>query len=309
MNFFWVNIGLSHKEVVDGNFLWAPLHSQKEEADGVIRTTRFGHWDVVATVRAGDVIFCNVDRRITYIAVAKSDAYEADQPATRVFKGWDAKGRRVDVQLFKLEPAISIEGYLLETFAERYNDRCIPRIVTKIGSIFQGYMASLPTDAGIDLLHLAGDQEESVASASTDFHSPTFSKTRPPSPTTKQALREARIGQGRFRKDLLNLWRSCPITGVTHQDLLIASHVKPWAISSDEEKLDPLNGFLFAAHIDRLFDKGLISFSPSGNILISPHLSTQDARALNIHHEITLLLKPGNHKYLEAHRRIFGWDK
>jgi hypothetical protein len=122
-------------------------------------------------------------------------------------------------------------------------------------------------------------------------------------------LREACIGQGRFRKDLLNLWRSCPITGVTHQDLLIASHVKPWAISSDDEKLDPLNGFLFAAHIDRLFDKGLISFSPSGNILISPHLSTQDARALNIHHEITLPLKPGNHKYLEAHRRIFGWDK
>ncbi|MFX7756070.1 HNH endonuclease signature motif containing protein, partial [Acinetobacter baumannii] len=80
-----------------------------------------------------------------------------------------------------------------------------------------------------------------------------MSQRRSASPTTKQALREARIGQGRFRRDLRTLWQRCPITGITNPDLLIASHVKPWAISSDEEKLDPYNGFLFAVHIDRLF--------------------------------------------------------
>ncbi|WP_338718052.1 HNH endonuclease [Herbaspirillum sp. DW155] len=309
LKFFWVNIGKSHTEAIEGQFLWAPLHSEKLTAKGVVRTKRFSHWDSVATVNAGDVIFCNVDRKIAYIAVAKQDAYEAAQPSTGTFTEWDAKGRQVDVEFFKLEPPISIEGDILESFKERYNERCKPRVVTKTGSIFQGYMASLPLDAGIDLLRLAGDQEEAICTTSLHLSSPPSQQRRASSQTTKQALREARIGQGRFRKDLLNLWRNCPITDIQNSDLLIASHIKPWAVSSDEEKLDPYNGFLFAVHIDRLFDKGLISFDTTGKILISPHLSEQDARALNIHREIVLPLRAENQKYLAVHRQIFGLEE
>jgi hypothetical protein len=306
LNFFWVNIGKSHKEAIEGHFLWAPLHSEKPKASGGVRTTYFSHWNSVATVRAGDIIFCNVDRKIAYIAVAKLNAYEAAPPTTRIFNEWDPNGRRVDVDFFELEPPISIEGYILDSFKERYNERCTPRVVTKTGSIFQGYMASLPMDAGIDLLRLAGDQEEAIATTSLNLSAPMVTPKRVSSSTTKQALREARIGQGRFRRDLLNFWQRCPITGITNPDLLIASHAKPWAISSDEEKLDPYNGFLFAVHIDRLFDKGLISFNQDGKILISKHLSERDARVLNIHREITLPIQQNHKKYLEAHRNIFG---
>jgi hypothetical protein len=305
LNFFWVNIGKSHKEAIEGHFLWAPIHSEKPKTDGGVRTTYFSHWNSVATVRAGDIIFCNVDRKIAYVAIAKLDAYEAAPPSTRTFTEWDPNGRRVDVEFIPLEPPISIEGYILDSFKDRYNDRCTPRVVTKTGTIFQGYMASLPTDAGIDLLRLAGDQEEAIATTSLNLSAPTMSQRRSTSPTTKQALREARIGQGRFRRDLLTLWQRCPITGITNPDLLIASHVKPWSISSDEEKLDPYNGFLFAVHIDRLFDKGLISFDGEGHILISQHLSERDALALNIHHGINLPLRQEHQKYLEAHRNIF----
>jgi predicted restriction endonuclease len=50
---------------------------------------------------------------------------------------------------------------------------------------------------------------------------------------------------------------------------LIASHIKPWRDSNNEEKLDGNNGLLLSPHLDKLFDKGFISFSELGEILIS----------------------------------------
>lgn len=93
-------------------------------------------------------------------------------------------------------------------------------------------------------------------------------------PTRKQLI-VARRGQGIFKDNVrLNEYR-CRITGVTNTSYLIASHIKPWKDSSDEEKLDGCNGLLLAPHIDMLFDKGLISFSDSGGLLVSEFLDTE----------------------------------
>lgn len=40
-------------------------------------------------------------------------------------------------------------------------------------------------------------------------------------------------------------------------------------MSTNEERLDPENGFLLAPHIDALFDKGYISVSDTGELMIS----------------------------------------
>ena len=59
------------------------------------------------------------------------------------------------------------------------------------------------------------------------------------------------------------------IDRLTDPALLIASHIKPWSKSSDQEKLDGCNGLLLSPHVDRLFDRGFISFEDEGGVLRS----------------------------------------
>jgi HNH endonuclease len=64
-----------------------------------------------------------------------------------------------------------------------------------------------------------------------------------------KALVESRLGQGRFRQDLLSLWsRQCAVTGLGVAELLRASHIKPWRSSDNVERLDQYNGVLLAPH-------------------------------------------------------------
>lgn len=50
---------------------------------------------------------------------------------------------------------------------------------------------------------------------------------------------------------------------------MIASHIKPWRDSSNFERLDGNNGLLLAPHIDKLFDKGWITFTLKGDLKCS----------------------------------------
>jgi hypothetical protein len=87
-----------------------------------------------------------------------------------------------------------------------------------------------------------------------------------PDITERKEMRKARVGQGRFRQVLLELWGSrCAVTGVEMPSLLTASHIKPWRSASNAERLDPHNGLLVLPQYDRLFDRGFISFSDDGH--------------------------------------------
>jgi hypothetical protein len=48
------------------------------------------------------------------------------------------------------------------------------------------------------------------------------------SPTEKAAFVKARMGQGFFRKKLIDYWKGCSVTAFARIDLLVASHIKPW---------------------------------------------------------------------------------
>ena len=109
------------------------------------------------------------------------------------------------------------------------------------------------------------------------------------SETQKELLTFARIGQGKYRKDLIELWEKCSVSECNMTDLLIASHIKPWSESSNEEKLDPYNGLLLLPNYDKLFDKHLISFNDDGKIIISPHIKKGDYKVLGIHISYQLL--------------------
>lgn len=118
--------------------------------------------------------------------------------------------------------------------------------------------------------------------------------------TEKAQLVNARIGQGQFRKALLSYWGQCAVTGVKNATMLLASHIKPWSKCSNNERLDSFNGLLLVPNLDRAFDQGLISFSDSGNILISPELENPEKLGINLHMHISLA--PEHQIYMQFHR-------
>ncbi|MDX4065009.1 HNH endonuclease signature motif containing protein [Aliarcobacter skirrowii] len=56
--------------------------------------------------------------------------------------------------------------------------------------------------------------------------------------------------------------------------VLIASHIKPFIDSNDDEAYDPNNGLLLSRTIDSLFDLNYITFNDKGNIIFSEKLSS-----------------------------------
>ena len=118
--------------------------------------------------------------------------------------------------------------------------------------------------------------------------------------TQKAMMVNSRIGQGRFREDLISYWRGCAITKYQNKSFLIASHIKPWSQSNNLERLDPFNGLLLLANIDKAFDLGYVSFSETGRILISDHLD--DYETLGLDKNMSVLLTNKHQDYLAFHR-------
>ena len=120
--------------------------------------------------------------------------------------------------------------------------------------------------------------------------------------TEIETLIKARLGQGRFRQKLLELYSSCPLTDLDVRSLLIASHIKPWSKCNNEERLDPFNGLMLAPNIDALFDSGLITFDADGTIKIHPTIDPENQKRLGISPDLKLKIEPESEKYFEYHR-------
>jgi len=122
------------------------------------------------------------------------------------------------------------------------------------------------------------------------------------STTEKATLVNTRLGQGKFRTDLIEYWHGCALTGYRNTDFLIASHIQPWAASNDKQRVDPNNGLLLLANIDKAFDRGYITFTDKGKIKISEHLDDHDS--LGINKNMAILLQKEHQDYLAYHREI-----
>lgn len=122
--------------------------------------------------------------------------------------------------------------------------------------------------------------------------------------TSKSVQAKVRIGQDRFRKNLLKYLKTCPITGIDEMRILSASHIKPWALSSNWERLDIYNGFIFSPTVDKLFDKGLITFEDNKELIVSPQLTTRNTEKVGIvaGKKYTKLPTDGRLNYLQYHR-------
>ncbi|WP_281968590.1 HNH endonuclease [Roseovarius nanhaiticus] len=120
--------------------------------------------------------------------------------------------------------------------------------------------------------------------------------------TEAERLVIQRVGQDIFRDRLITYWQgSCPLTGITDQALLRASHIKPWRdCESDEDRLDVHNGLLLSALWDAAFDRGLVTFDDGGHPQFSSLLS--EAAAVELRWQTPILLTDKHRCRLEWHR-------
>lgn len=142
-----------------------------------------------------------------------------------------------------------------------------------------------------------------------DF-TPVFDASTPRQKDTMRAV-SSRLGQHEYRKSLLALWKnSCSVTSCANQDLLVASHIKPWReCTENNEWLNPYNGLMLIPNLDRAFDQGLISFSDTGSILISPKLTVSDCEKLGISKSMALrFVLPEHIPFLQYHRQKYSFS-
>lgn len=125
--------------------------------------------------------------------------------------------------------------------------------------------------------------------------------------TMKEIIVKARIGQGLYRSKLMKKYDSkCMVTGINHPKLLVASHIKPWSVCSNVERIDENNGLLLSSNIDKLFDCGLITFKDDGEMKVSKFVGSNNEHILNIFDGLKVNLKASIEllRYLEYHRDI-----
>lgn len=147
-----------------------------------------------------------------------------------------------------------------------------------------------------------------LQAAAADIDADPLSSQEPPS--VRQALVNARIGQGEYRRQLLSLWGGrCALSGCAIPTVLIASHIRAWRdCTTTRERLDKFNGLLLAASIDRLFDAGYISFADDGRLLLLPAVAESELMLLGVEPSARLKRVMDEHRpYLASHRARHGF--
>lgn len=151
-------------------------------------------------------------------------------------------------------------------------------------------------------------REQIINSEEVFAESPSY-KVVVPENTVSKTLINIRTAQSQYRKSVISFWHNkCAVTGVDDTEWLIASHIKPWRESTNEERVDPKNSLLLTPNYDKLFDRGIISFSPeTGNIILPEQQSKQmwsNFNKLHIDDSIKLRELPeGVSHYLEYHNQ------
>ncbi len=115
-------------------------------------------------------------------------------------------------------------------------------------------------------------KERAMAAGLDSSHRIESLGTAPDGPTELTRTVQARTVQGFFRKAVLAAYQgTCCVTGNPVPELLIASHILPWS-QFPENRVDPSNGLCLAAHFDKAFDQGLISFDEDLKLAISSEM-------------------------------------
>lgn len=128
---------------------------------------------------------------------------------------------------------------------------------------------------------------------------------------------KVRLAQGFFRRTVLAAYAGrCGISGIPIPELLVASHILPWA-GHPQQRVNPCNGICLSRLHDAAFDRGLITFDARYRLVLSTtikdHLTIDAVRLNFLIHEGKCLSLPEkfspDQSFLFHHREyIFNRD-
>ena len=114
-----------------------------------------------------------------------------------------------------------------------------------------------------------------------------------------------RIYKQRLQEECLNVSGKivCMVENLAYP-VLIASHIKPFRDSADNEKYDPNNGLLLSKTLDSLFDLNYISFADDGSIIFYKRVS-EDVRNFWQNYKLDdSFMNEERLSYLKYHRQL-----
>ena len=302
---YWVNHKQTFRHEIEGNYLWSPTKSKNGY--------RNEFYENMTRIQPGDVVFSFADAQIRAVGICVTGAIRAPKPEEFGAAGgsWDEDGWMVSVSFELLNTPIRPKEHMA-VLGPTLPTTHSPIRITGDGN--QGaYLALIPPKMGDVVIDLIGPQWHDVANKATDHAKDVVEKEiqnrTDIGETEKSQLVRARRGQGIYRRNLEGLENACRITGVLGRQHLRASHMKPWRLSNNFEKLDGNNGLLLSPHIDHLFDRGFLSFEDDGRLLVS------EASELVVlerwHIDVNKSYEPFRPKqipYLSFHRNLFGFS-
>ena len=267
-------------------------------------------YETMSEVRPGDLVFSFCDTLIRAIGIVQRAAVTAPKPDFRtVGSNWSNEGWFVEVEFVELENPIRPKDFMEQIgplLANKYaplqaNGNGLQGIyLTEISEDLSQLLTALST---ANLPNIQLELAPNVDSESDYEIRLEIEAKHLEGDLEKIQLTKSRRGQGIFKANVRLVETSCRVTGVTNIKHLRASHIKPWAASDNNEKLDGFNGLLLSPHVDHLFDRGYISFKNSGDLLVSKELNPTilEQWSLDISKNVGSF-KANQNKYLEYHR-------
>ena len=317
MRYWWVNQNQTFRQEIDGGYLWSP----KRNKNG----NRNPFYEFMREVAPGDIVFSFCDTRIAALGIVSGYCRESPKPEEFGNAGtnWSQIGWRVGVRWQRLSNPIRPKDHIARLRPDLAN-KYAP--LTPDGNGLQSvYLTMVNAALASTLFALIGNEANRVADVGHEV-----SKIERDTPALEQdieewerrveveiaanaAIREtdkaalvlARRGQGQFRDNVRSIERACRITKVERMEHLIASHVRPWRDSNNDERLDGENGLLLTPTVDHLFDKGFISFEDAGQLIVSPVADPVSLKRMGIDHQRRInvgAFSEGQRRYLDFHR-------
>ncbi|WP_343739596.1 HNH endonuclease signature motif containing protein [Delftia tsuruhatensis] len=305
MAYWWVNHKQTFRSEIEGGYIWSP----QRKANGGYNQT----YENLRLVKRGDTVISYADGQVKAIGVAMSGYRNEGKPDDfgKAGDAWHADGWLVPVAWERLESPVRPKQHM-DLLASDLPEKYSP--IRANGDGNQGvYLASVSQVLGERIISLAGiangaalelHDEQLIALEEDQIQhqlgsSPTLSSTE------IEQLVKARRGQGIYRTNLLQIEKRCRLTGISDPRLLVASHIKPWKDSTNDERLDGHNGLLLSPHVDRLFDRHLISFTDEGQIITAGAWVIDAMFAWGLDHRVNVgAFSPHQCKYLAIHRSI-----
>ncbi|MBB5063941.1 HNH endonuclease [Granulicella mallensis] len=317
MRYWWVNQNQTHRQELEGGYLWSPKRNAND--------ARNPFYEFMREVVPGDVVFSFVDTKIIAIGIVISYCYENPKPAEFGGVGtyWNTIGWRVRVTFTRLNRQVRPKDHmdvLQSVLPPKYSP------LQTSGNGNQGvYLTMVSEPLAQTLIGLIGTEAINLVRylpAIDPFSAParetadlevwenhiekTIQEEPDLSETERESLVIARRGQGLYKQRVMQIESKCRITKVDNPAHLRASHCKPWRdCVSNEERLDGENGLLLTPSIDHLFDRGFISFENTGRLIIAPvaHLPSLQRMGVSTDQPVNVgEFSEGQRHFLDYHR-------